>query len=164
MEGYDTHSIFICCNSSCLGPKGRQAGIYVSGMLFALGWWMFIDTLSFSFTLSDRKVLFGVEDWVPGIITTLGMIVVCLIDKSSLRDSWGESGSWQARLCLFLGFAMMAGGLAGAVSVLVVKYIMHDLDSADCYPGIGIVVQCGLLMLSTAILWISQTEEPSFRI
>lgn len=33
MEGYDTHSIFICCNSSCLGPKGRQAGVYVSGML-----------------------------------------------------------------------------------------------------------------------------------
>lgn len=36
---------------------------------------MFIDTLSFSLSLTDRKVLFGVEDWVPGIITTLGMIV-----------------------------------------------------------------------------------------
>ena len=33
MEGYDTHSIFICCNSSCFGPKGRQAGVYASGML-----------------------------------------------------------------------------------------------------------------------------------
>ena len=36
---------------------------------------MFVDGLSFSFILPDRKVFPGFEDWAPGIVTTLGMIM-----------------------------------------------------------------------------------------
>jgi hypothetical protein len=47
------------------------------------------------------------------------MIIVNLIDKHSLvEDGGGWSGggvAWKARLFLFLGFALMAGGLAGSV-------------------------------------------------
>ena len=49
------------------------------------------------------------------------MIIVNLIDKSRLvgDDSAGAFGmggvAWKARLLLFLGFALMAGGLAGSV-------------------------------------------------
>lgn len=42
---------------------------------FALGWWAFIDGLAILWNLQDRKVAPGIEDWAPGIITTLGMIV-----------------------------------------------------------------------------------------
>ena len=43
------------------------------------------------------------------------------VDKASLRDdsysfySDGISAVWRARLFLFIGFAFMAGGLAGSV-------------------------------------------------
>ncbi|KAI8140713.1 hypothetical protein BJV82DRAFT_622233 [Fennellomyces sp. T-0311] len=153
---YDNNSnIFIC--GRCCGGKGRQMGVYLSGMLFALGWWMFVDGLSFSSILPDRKVFAGFEDWAPGIVTTLGMIIVCLIDKEALRGSTYDDGiPWRARLFLFVGFAFMAGGFAGSVSVLVVKYVMHDFEPLDSYVGIGTVIQCGLIMLSTAVLWISQ--------
>jgi hypothetical protein len=43
---------------------------------------------------------------------------VNLIDKQRLIEEWGsgDAGSaWRARTFLFLGFAMMAGGLAGSV-------------------------------------------------
>lgn len=61
------------------------------------------------------------SDWLPGIFSTTGMIIVNLIDKSRLvgDDSAGAFGmggvAWKARLLLFLGFALMAGGLAGSV-------------------------------------------------
>jgi hypothetical protein len=57
-------------------------------------------------------------DWVPGICSLLGMLVVNLIDKDRVRGDEGFSDSravWRARLFLFIGFALMAGGLAGSV-------------------------------------------------
>ncbi|KAI9318479.1 hypothetical protein BX666DRAFT_1855045 [Dichotomocladium elegans] len=145
----------------CFSGKGRQFGVYLSGMLFAVAWWLFIDAVTFSCKLSDRTVYIGFEDWAPGIITTLGMITICLIDKEALRGSYGDGPSPVARLFLFLGFTMLAGGFAGSVSVLVVKYEAEDLGLAQTYAGYGIVAQCTLIMISTAILWVSQSTEES---
>ncbi|CAO3615030.1 unnamed protein product [Mucor hiemalis] len=87
------------------------------------------------------------------------MIIVNLIDKETLKGNGiDEEFIWRARLFLFLGFAMMAGGLSGSVSVLVTKYIFNeDLDIWNTYLGIADVVQCTLIMLSTAVLWYSQS-------
>ena len=58
-------------------------------------------------------------DWIPGICSALGMLVINSIEKSRLSaDSYSYSGTgvaWKAKLVLFLGFALMAGGLAGGV-------------------------------------------------
>ena len=57
-------------------------------------------------------------DWVPGICSLLGMIVVNLIDKDRVRGEEGlgdAAAVWRSRLVLFIGFALMAGGLAGSV-------------------------------------------------
>lgn len=47
------------------------------------------------------------------------MLVINSIDKARLgADTFSYSGNgvaWKARLVLFLGFALMAGGLAGSV-------------------------------------------------
>jgi len=57
-------------------------------------------------------------DWVPGLCSLLGILVINLIDKDRIRGEEGFSDSravWRARLFLFVGFALMAGGLAGSV-------------------------------------------------
>lgn len=49
------------------------------------------------------------------------MLIVNSINKEQLRDDGSSFGgglsstAWRARLILFLGFALMAGGLAGSV-------------------------------------------------
>lgn len=47
------------------------------------------------------------------------MLVINSIEKARLQaDSWNYSGSgvaWKAQFVLFLGFALLAGGLAGGV-------------------------------------------------
>ena len=85
---------------------------------------------------SDVHVKF--VDWIPGICSALGMLVINSIEKSRLHaDSFSYSGSgvaWKARFVLFLGFALLAGGLAGSVvssiqpffslySVLILLYV-----------------------------------------
>ena len=62
-------------------------------------------------------------DWLPGISSLFGFLIVNLIDKDRIRgdEGFGDSRAvWRARLFLFIGFAFMAGGLAGSVVRLIV--------------------------------------------
>ncbi|EPQ26743.1 uncharacterized protein PFL1_05722 [Pseudozyma flocculosa PF-1] len=165
----------------------RSFGIYLSGALFALGWWFFLDAcIISSLTLKpprDPSLPFeppathiSFADWVPGLCATIGMIVVNLIDKQHLTEAGGtfsfgggsgggfsgDSVQWRARLFLFVGFALLAGGLAGSITVLTVKYLVADLPQGFEYYGVANVVQNSGIMLSTVLLWISQNTESDF--
>lgn len=51
---------------------------------------------------------------------------------------------WRARIVLFFAFALMAGGLAGSVVVLVLKYILNEYADRYLYYGYASVVQVSL--------------------
>ena len=82
---------------------------------FSIGFFFFIDAATYSHSPlngSDEHITF--IDWIPGICSALGMLVINSIEKTRLSaDTFSYSGSgvaWKARLVLFLGFALMAGG------------------------------------------------------
>jgi Uncharacterised protein family (UPF0220) len=121
-------------------------------------------------------------DWIPGICSMLGYIVINLIDKDRIRgdEGYGDARAvWRARLFLFIGFALMAGGLAGSVvsvqalysfyhlictlqTVLVLKYIISGHPEQFKYYGYANVSQSVLMMLSVSILWISQSTTSEY--
>ncbi|KAK5787560.1 hypothetical protein VI817_010057 [Penicillium citrinum] len=145
----------------------RNTGVYTSGALFAAGFFFLIDVASFSHSPrngSDVHIQF--VDWIPGICSALGMLVINSIEKSRLQaDSFSYSGSgvaWKARFVLFLGFALLAGGLAGSVTVMVLKYLIKDYPIQTLYFGIANVVANGLVMLSSIVLWVSQNIEDDY--
>jgi Uncharacterised protein family (UPF0220) len=93
-------------------------------------------------------------DWLPFIFSTLGMLVINSIEKTRLSaDSFSYSGSgvaWKARVVLFLGFALLAGGLAGGITVLVLKYVVGSEDPRPfrvLWMGVANLVSNGLVML-----------------
>jgi hypothetical protein len=112
------------------------------------------------------------------------MLVINSIDKSRLSsDSWGYSGdsavAWKARLVLFLGFALLAGGLAGSVTVMVLKYVVKDVGWPTMWFGVagvcgsaGIMARWVLISLtwfdriltgsSSATLWVAQNMEDEY--
>ena len=79
------------------------------------------------------------------------MLIINSIEKTRLSaDSFSYSGSgvaWKARVVLFLGFANLAGGMAGGVTVLVLKYMVPGILLPALYMGIANVVANGLVML-----------------
>jgi hypothetical protein len=90
---------------------------------FALANWTFLDAAVLSVHAKPKwddepLVYVSFIDWVPGICSLLGYLLINLIDKDRIRgeDELGDSRAvWRARLFLFIGFALMAGGLAGSV-------------------------------------------------
>jgi len=113
----------------------------------------------------DESVPFvNFEDWLCGIFSTLGMIIINSINKSNLTaNSYTYAGSetFRARLFLFVGFAALAGGLAGSFTILILKYIITE--TPHTYFGIALIVQNIAIMLSSVTLWIaSNTENDNF--
>ncbi|KAH9937971.1 hypothetical protein B0H21DRAFT_757721 [Amylocystis lapponica] len=151
-----------------LGKHRRTMGIYLAGGLFALANWTFLDAAILSAHAHAPQsvpdipppVHVSFVDWVPGFCSLLGMLVINLIDKDRVRgeEGFGDSGAvWRARLILFIGFALMAGGLAGSVTILVLKYYIHEYEEQYTYYGYANVSQNVALMLSAIVLWISQS-------
>ncbi|KAI5481164.1 hypothetical protein MNV49_005599 [Pseudohyphozyma bogoriensis] len=167
------------------GPRTREVLVYLSGALFAIGWWAFLDaTISSSHAkpISDPNTPYdpipvhvSFADWTPGLASTIGMVIVNLIDKQHLMSDdddagpswsdgvWGGGVAWRARLFLFLGFALMAGGLAGSITVMVIKYVIpHYPENFGVPWGIANVVQSIAIMLSAIVLWTAQNADSDY--
>lgn len=80
-------------------------------------------------------------DWLPLVFSSLGMLIINSVEKQRLSaDSFSYSGSgvaWKARVVLFLGFAALAGGMAGGVAVFVLKYIVPGV----ALPALGMGIE-----------------------
>jgi hypothetical protein len=80
-------------------------------------------------------------DWLPFIFSSLGMLIINSVEKARLSaDSFSYSGSgvaWKARVVLFLGFAALAGGMAGGVTVFVMKFVVPEVG----FPAMGMGVE-----------------------
>ncbi|KAJ7638173.1 hypothetical protein FB45DRAFT_902184 [Roridomyces roridus] len=155
------------------GKHRRTLGVYFAGALFALANWIFLDACIVSahakapWGQPDTPVPVNISfvDWLPGLCSLLGFLVINMIDKDRIRgnDTFGDSRAvWVARLVLFLGFTLMAGGLAGSVSLLVLKYVMPDYPEQFKYYGYANVTQNVTLMLSVVVLWFAQTASSEY--
>jgi hypothetical protein len=160
-------------NNIDLGRHRRTFGVYLAGGLFSLGLWAFFDAAILSahahppYNEPDYPVPVHVTfaDWVPGLCSLLGILVINLIDKDRIRGEEGFSDSravWRARLFLFVGFALMAGGLAGSVALLVLKYIIPGYPEQYQYYGYANVAENVSLMLSAVVLWIAQSGSGEY--
>ncbi|KAJ3074952.1 hypothetical protein HDU98_009727 [Podochytrium sp. JEL0797] len=144
-------------------PNRTKAVGYVSGFLFAMAWWLFIDGLVFASTHnSDEMPAAKFEDWVPGILSTLSLIIVNLIDKDSLgADDFSYSGdnvACKARACAFIGITMAMGALGGSFAILALKYLIPGLGGEDIYLGVMIALQNILIFVGSMTLWFGRNS------
>lgn len=94
------------------------------------------------------------------------MLIINSVEKSRLAsDSFSYSGSgvaWKARVVLFLGFAALAGGMAGGVTVFVLKFVVPGVGMPALGMGVENVVANALVGVSTVVLWVSQNMEDEY--
>ncbi|EFW99848.1 upf0220 domain containing protein [Grosmannia clavigera kw1407] len=158
------------------GIAARNAGVYLSGALFSLAFYVLLDAAVWSkSTANGSNVHVTFVDWLPLICSSLGMLIINCVEKSRLSsDSFGYAGiggggggggssvAWQARVVLFLGFASLAGGMAGGVCIFVLKFVVPKVAMPMLSMGVENVVANGLIGLSSVILWISQNMEDEY--
>ncbi|KAH8821491.1 hypothetical protein F5884DRAFT_768055 [Xylogone sp. PMI_703] len=145
----------------------RSAGVYAAGALFSFAFFVLLDAAVWSHSgLNGSLVHINFVDWLPLIFSSFGMLIINSIEKTRLSaDSFSYSGSgvaWKARVVLFLGFASLAGGMAGGVTVLVLKYVVPGVSWPTMYMGIANVIANAGVMLSSVVLWISQNIEDEY--
>ncbi|CDK29809.1 unnamed protein product [Kuraishia capsulata CBS 1993] len=145
----------------------RAVGVYLSGALYAIGFWVMVDAAIYSKSVNASVVHVTFIDWIPAICSSFGMLIVNSIEKSRLLSSEGGFGSssttWQARLVLFLGFSLLAIGISGSFLVLILKFLVKNFTS---FPTVGMgvsnVVSNACIMLSCITLWIVQNLEDDY--
>lgn len=150
-----------CTSSSLpLTPARRQ---------FSLALFTLIDAATFSATPRNGSgTHLNFVDWIPGICSALGMLIINSIDKARLAggDNYAfasEGVAWKARLVLFLGFALMAGGLAGSVTVMVLKYVIPRHGWPALWFGVANVIANAGVMLSSVVLWVAENMEDDYQ-
>lgn len=100
------------------------------------------------------------------------MFVINTVDKALLSSEGGfysfgggssdDNADWQAKVVLFMGFALLAGGLAGSIVILVLKYVVPQFAMPTLGMGIENVVANGSVMLSCVVLWIAQNVQDEY--
>lgn len=147
--------------------KLRQYGVYLAGACYAIGFWLMVDAALWSKSTenaSDVHVTF--VDWIPFICSTLGMFVVNLIEKTNLMETnnsfMGNNNAWAARVILFFGFALLAGGLAGSFMTFIIKFIAKHIGFPTLGMGVSNVACNAFIMLSCIVLWVSQNIEDEY--
>ncbi|KAK5993351.1 Vacuolar protein sorting-associated protein 68 [Cladobotryum mycophilum] len=145
----------------------RNAGVYGAGALFSLAFYVMLDSAVWSKSpknASDVHVKF--VDWLPLVFSSLGMLIINSVEKQRLSaDSFSYSGSgvaWKARVVLFLGFAALAGGMAGGVTVFVLKFVVPGVAMPALGMGVENLVSNALVGFSSVVLWISQNMEDEY--
>lgn len=107
---------------------------------FSLAFYVLLDAAVYSKSAKNGSDLhINFIDWLPFIFSALGMLIINSIEKTRLAaDSFSYSGSgvaWKARVVLFLGFASLAGGLAGGIAVFVMKFVVPGYTE---FPTVGL--------------------------
>ncbi|KAH8909103.1 UPF0220-domain-containing protein [Coniochaeta sp. PMI_546] len=144
----------------------RNAGVYTAGGLFSLAFYVLMDAAVWSKRVNPSTVHVTFIDWLPLIFSSLGMLIINSVEKARLSaDSFSYSGSgvaWKARVVLFLGFASLAGGMAGGVTVFVMKFAVPGVPWPMMGMGVENVVANALVGVSSVVLWVSQNMEDEY--
>ena len=117
---------------------------------FSLAFYVMLDSAVWSKSARNgSNVHIKFVDWLPLVFSSLGMLIINSVEKTRLSaDSFSYSGSgvaWKARVVLFLGFAALAGGMAGGVTVFVLKFVVPGVSMPALGMGIENIVSNALV-------------------
>jgi hypothetical protein len=123
---------------------------------YSLAFYVLLDAAVWSKNANGSDIHVTFVDWLPLIFSSLGMLIINSVEKARLSaDSFSYSGSgvaWKARVVLFLGFAALAGGMAGGVCIFVLKFVVPGVPWPMMGMGVENVVANALVGLRYVFL------------
>ena len=141
---------------------------YLSGTLFAIGYWCLIDATAcnviWDLTPSTKVVFLH---WLPAIAGTIALILLNMIPADSMDLSSFENVSARVKFWLFFCMVLSFGSVIGASWLLFGQYVAKDVDVSDKlrelnpdgadgklsakWPGIAVFIQNILILIRYAL-------------
>mmetsp|Transcript_62488 Transcript_62488/g.76507 ORF Transcript_62488/g.76507 Transcript_62488/m.76507 type:complete len:150 (+) Transcript_62488:61-510(+) len=136
-----------------MNPKVSNVGAIISGALFSIGWWLFIDGASKCNVKDNCKV--GFIDALPLVGATIFLILFVSFNWELLNaDDFEYTGNcsniagW-SRCMLFFYLLIGIGSMIGGSLLLIMKW-----SKQDKFIYFGIMQLIGtLLSLAAAFIW-----------
>jgi len=135
-------------------PSARETILsYSSGILFAIGWWIWIDGVAYAFHLPEEtnRPVFG--HWVPGIVSSIGLLMINAVNWTDL-DGFGFGGlddevQKRARIWLLFSFTMAFGGIIASIWISSVNWFSRPATEKQTdWPGVALILQNCLIFIS----------------
>ncbi|RKP21353.1 hypothetical protein ROZALSC1DRAFT_27222, partial [Rozella allomycis CSF55] len=112
---------------------------------FGIALWVWIDA-----NVNMKGIYFG--HWIPGIISTIGLILINALSLDVLNDdgfSSYDSTTRNARIfCLIITMLLILGGLISSVWIMIVEF----QNKNNAAPGTALIVENVLITLSALIM------------
>ena len=102
----------------------------VAGLLFGIGWLLWIDGVAFVGTEYDKAV--NGAHYIPGFMSTIALFMLNLITWEAVSESYSlmeDGGGAFAKCWVFVAFCLSFAGLIGAIWILVAEVRRHSLAS-----------------------------------
>mmetsp|Transcript_16961 Transcript_16961/g.33108 ORF Transcript_16961/g.33108 Transcript_16961/m.33108 type:complete len:164 (-) Transcript_16961:162-653(-) len=138
-----------------------------SGILFSLGWWIFIDAVAQNGYEHDPLNV-KAQLYLLGVGTTLSFIILSFMDWSALSaDEYSHHGGIMVRYQTraLLGFALALGAFCIITSIWVLHNVYVNQKGIggvipdSTYPGIAIMFQCILIFSSAFVLKLGRSND-----
>ena len=113
-----------------------SVGSLVAGFLFGIAWLVWIDGVAFA--AHEGYGVNGVH-WLPGILQTLALFMVNVINWSALtEDAFMDEGRGAKVKCwIFTSFVFAFSGLIGAIWILVAESNAPLAEGEAWNPAVG---------------------------
>mmetsp|Transcript_13313 Transcript_13313/g.15415 ORF Transcript_13313/g.15415 Transcript_13313/m.15415 type:complete len:166 (-) Transcript_13313:648-1145(-) len=139
----------------------------IAGILFAFGWWIFIDAVSFVGVNNDPMPV-PAQLYLPGVGSTLSFFILSLMDFEALdADEYTYHGGVMVKYQAWgvLSFAIALSLTCVAISIWVLSDIYSKKKGIngnipdDIYPGVAIFMQCTLLFFATIAMRLGRYND-----
>ena len=134
---------------SCTCPCPTEYGTGISGALFGLGWWFFIDAI----VVAPVGTKIGFTKYLPGILSTIALVLINAVrlDEISEVDPFDDDGVYcRSRLWLLIAYCVCASSIAGATIVF--------LSSSATGIGLGSIIQVSCILGSALLFFVSRSD------
>ena len=120
----------------------------ICGLLFAAGWWMFIDGIAYADTQPGEGAGPGYL-YAPGLLATIGFFLMSNLPYNMFhKDGWGDETTWWQKAILVLSVMMeFAGIIVGAW-----LYAERKNDRNAVYKqwrGVSAIIQSVLITIAS---------------
>ncbi len=162
-------SVNNCCDEiNHMDERVRmRAFSWIGGLLFAFGWWIFIDAVNIVKHNQDELPV-KPQLYLLGVGTSISWLIIVCLDWTGLTaDEFSHHGGDMVKIKTW---ALLLIALALALTCIILSiYVFshvyaekHGIDGLipdDDYPGAAIIVQCLCLFFSSIFMRLGRGDS-----